>query len=209
MRRRQLREEVANAITHGAGLLLAVGAVPVLVTLGVLFGSARHVTGFLIYGLTLVVLYAASTLYHAIPLPKAKQRLRVFDHAAIYLLIAGTYTPVALIALEGLWGWGLLAAVWTMALCGVAFKLLFTGRFEGVSVAMYLGMGWLAVVAIGPIVEALPMAGLAWLVAGGVSYSAGVFFYRWKQLPYGHAVWHLFVLGGSVCHFVAIAGYVW
>jgi hemolysin III len=209
LQRRRFREEVASAVTHGAGLLLAVGEVPVLIALGVLYGSGVHVAAFSIYGASLVALYAASTLYHAFQTPRLKRLFRVVDHAAIYLLIAGTYTPVTLVSLDGLWGWGLFALVWTLAAVGCVFKLFCTGRFERTSTALYLGMGWAAVLAIGPLLDTLPAAAFGWLLAGGLAYSAGVAFYAWERLPYNHAVWHGFVLAGSVCHFVAIAGYVW
>jgi len=207
--RRRLREEVANAVTHGAGLLLAVGAVPVLIALGAVHGTGTHVVAYTVYGVSLVALYAASTLYHAFPWPRLKRILRAVDHAAIYLLIAGTYTPVALVALDGRWGWALFAVVWTLAAAGCVFKVFCTGRFERASTALYLGMGWLAVAALGPITAALPPPALGWLLAGGLAYSGGVVFFVWERLPYNHAVWHGFVLAGSACHYVAIAGYVW
>jgi hemolysin III len=206
---KSLREEVANAVTHGTGLVLSVGAAPVLVALGVIYGTALHVVAYAIYGATLVLLYAASTLYHAFQRPRVKQALRVLDHAAIYLLIAGTYTPVTLVSLEARWGLTLFGVVWALALAGCVFKVFFTGQFERTSTALYLAMGWVVVLAVGPVLEALPGAAFAWLLAGGLCYSGGVVFYAWERLPYNHAVWHLFVLAGSVCHFVAIAGYVW
>ena len=207
--RRTLREEIANVISHGVGLVLAVAAVPVLVALAALEGSALHVAGFGIYGLSLVSVYAASTAYHAARKPRLKRWLLVVDHAAIYLLIAGTYTPVLLLSVGGRLGFAMLALVWTLALGGVIFKLFFAGRYQRISLATYLGLGWLALFVIGPIVDAVPAAGVAWIIAGGVCYSAGVIFFAWERLPYNHAIWHGFVLAGSACHFAAIAGWTW
>jgi hemolysin III len=153
-------------------------------------------------------MYTASTLYHAIPLTRAKRVLRVFDHSLIYFLIAGSYTPFALITLRGPWGWGLLAFVWTLALAGVVFKIFATGRFEKLSLAIYLLMGWAALVAIEPLVEAMHPGGLALLAAGGLTYTGGVAFYVWQRLRYHHAIWHLFVLAGSVLHYLAVYLYV-
>lgn len=208
-RRQAIREEVACAITHGAGLLLAVAAVPVLITLAVLNGSMLHVTAFSLYGSTLVLLYAASTLYHAFREPRVKRVLRIVDHAAIYLLIAGTYTPVALVSLDGPISYALLGGIWTLAFIGIVFKAFFFGRFVRLSVVFYLAMGWMAVLVLEPVLAALPLAACLWLLAGGLFYTGGVVFFAWERLPYNHAVWHLFVLGGSICHFLAIARYVW
>jgi len=208
-RRLHWRQEAAAALTHGAGLLLFAAAVPVLITLAALNGTALHITAFSIYGGTLVLLYAASTLYHASRHPRTKHVLRVLDHAAIYLLIAGSYTPFALLSLDGWVSVVLLTAVWSLALVGCVFKLFFTGRFERLSLAIYLGMGWLAVVVAKPVMDALPLAALALLVAGGILYTAGVLFYAWQRLPYNHAIWHVFVLAASICHFAAIAWFAW
>lgn len=208
VQRRQLREDIASAATHGAGLLMAVAAVPVLIVLGALRGTPLHVASFTIYGASLVLVYATSTLYHATRRPRLKHLFRILDHAAIYLLIAGTYTPVTLISLEGPWGWTLLSLVWVLAVGGCIFKLFFVGQFQRLSTTLYLVMGWLAVVAIGPVVEAVPAAGLGWLVAGGLSYTVGVAFFVWERMPYNHAVWHLFVIAGSACHYVAMLLYV-
>ena len=207
--RRGFREEVANAVSHGVGLVLAVAAVAVLVALAALEGSALHVAGFGVYGASLVAAYAASTAYHAARRPQLKRWLRVVDHAAIYLLIAGTYTPVLLLGIGGRFGWTMLALVWTLALGGVVFKLFFAGRYRRVSLATYLGMGWLAAFVMGPLLEAMPAAGVVWIILGGLCYTGGVIFFTWERLPYNHAIWHGFVLAGSACHFAAIAGWTW
>jgi hemolysin III len=160
-----------------------------------------------VYGTTLVSLYAASTLYHAFRKPEIKRILRVLDHCAIYLLIAGTYTPFVLVGIGGGWGWTLFGTIWTMAAAGIAFKVFFTGRFAVLSTATYVCMGWLGVIAFKPLIESLTAGALVWLVFGGVLYTAGTLFYH-RRMPYSHALWHLFVLAGSVCHFVAISLYV-
>jgi hemolysin III len=198
-------EEVANALTHGLGVVASIAACAILVTLGALRGSAWHVVSSAIFGATLILLYTASTLYHCVRAERAKARLRVFDHCAIYLLIAGSYTPFTLVALRGGWGWSLFGVVWGLALAGVVFKLFFTGRFVRLSTAIYLGMGWLVLVAVVPMVQRLSAPTLAWLVAGGVAYTVGTVFYLSRRLPFAHAVWHVFVLGGSVCHAIAVA----
>jgi hemolysin III len=202
-----VREEAANVATHAAGLVASIVGVVVLVYLGVVRGEVLHVASAGLYGATLVALYAASTLYHAFREPGVKRVLRVLDHCAIYLLIAGTYTPFVLVGLGGGWGWALFGIVWAMAAAGIVFKVFATGRFAVASTAAYVAMGWLGVVAIGPLVRSLPGAALAWLLAGGVAYTAGTFFYH-RKIPYSHALWHVFVLAGSVCHFVAIGLYV-
>jgi len=197
-------EEIANSITHGVGLLGSLIAFPVLVISALSRGDALLVLGCSIFAVTLVALYAASTVYHALPQSRAKQVLRVVDHVAIYLLIAGTYTPFTLGILRGTWGWTLFAIVWGLAALGVLFKTVAGFRFPRLSTFLYLGMGWLAVVAFKPLAVALPGAGLAWLIAGGLLYTGGVIFYAQDYKRYHHTVWHLFVLGGSACHFLAI-----
>ena len=199
-----LREEVASAVTHGLGVLLSVGAGAVLITLAAQTADPWTIVGASVFVGTLVLLYGASTLYHAVPFERARARLRTADHCAIYGLIAGTYTPFLLGGLRGPWGWSLFAVVWGLAAVGIVFKLFYTGRFRVASTAIYVAMGWLVVVATGPLREALPGSTLAWLVAGGVAYTAGAGVYLARRLPYGHAVWHLFVLAGSVCHFAAV-----
>lgn len=197
-------EELAHSILHGVGIVLSIAGLTVLVALAALRGQAVHVATCAIYGTTLVLLYVASTLYHSIPLPRAKRVLRVLDHCAIYLLIAGTYTPFALVSLRGAWGWGLCAAVWALALAGVVFKSVATGRARIVSVLLYLVLGWAAVWVLEPLSRALPPRGLGLLLAGGVAYTVGIVFYAWRRLPYHHAIWHVFVLAGSILHFFAV-----
>ena len=196
-------EELANALTHGLGAVVAVAASAVLITLSAVFGEARHVAAASVFGASLVLLYTASTLYHSIPHQLAKARLKVFDHCAIYVLIAGTYTPFTLISLQGTWGTGLFIAIWSLAAAGIAFKLFFTGRFKVVSTALYVIMGWIVVIAIVPLSEAVSVAALSWLIAGGVAYTIGALCYLSRR-RYAHAVFHLFVLAGSVCHFAAV-----
>lgn len=203
MEARHHREELANALTHGIGAVLALGAGAVLITLSAVFGSTRHVVAASVYGAALLLLYVASTLYHAIRHPEAKRRLKVLDHCAIYVLIAATYTPFTLISLQGAWGWGLFATIWALAAAGVVFKLFHAGRFKRLSTALYVAMGWLVVVAIEPLAASLPGWVLTWLLAGGVAYTVGALFYL-ARLPYAHAIFHLFVIAGSICHFVAV-----
>ncbi|MGD0015805.1 MAG: hemolysin III family protein [Bryobacteraceae bacterium] len=201
-------EEIANSLTHGLGLVLSIAGLSVLVTFAALHGDAWTVVGCAVFGASLVLLYAASTLYHALRTPRVKQWLRVLDHGAIFLLIAGTYTPFLLVSLRGPWGWSLFGVIWVLAVAGIVLKLFFTGRFRLLSTLIYLFMGWLALAAFKPLVEVLPHGSLVMLLAGGVAYTAGTLFYMWKRLPYHHAVWHLFVLAGSVCHFFAVFGSV-
>lgn len=204
----QIRDEIANALTHGLGAAAALAGGAVLITLAAIHGDGWQLAGAIVFGITLLLLYTASTLYHAIQHPIAKGRLKVFDHCAIYLLIAGTYTPFTLIGLRGPWGWGLFAAIWTIALAGVVFKLFHTGRFPRLSTALYVAMGWLVVVAIKPMLASIDVWTLGWLLAGGVFYTLGTYFYHRESIPYAHAIWHLFVIAGSVCHFVAVAAQV-
>ena len=205
---RQRREELASALTHGLGATAALAAGAVLITLAALFGNAWQLGASIVFGITLLLLYLASTLYHAVSHPVTKGRLKVFDHCAIYLLIAGTYTPFTLTSLRGELGWQLFAAIWTLALAGVVFKLFYTGRFRGLSTAIYVAMGWLVVIAIGPVAAALDAWTLGWIIAGGVFYTLGTFFYMRDSIPYAHAIWHLFCIGGSVCHYVAVLAQV-
>jgi len=202
------REELANSLTHGLGAVLSVAGLVLLVVFAARHGDAWHVVSTAIFGTTLVLLYTASTLYHSLRGERLKQRLQKFDHAAIFLLIAGTYTPFVLVPLRGPWGWRLFGIVWGLAIVGVALKFWFAGRFKLVSTLIYIGMGWLVVIAIKPLMAALPAGGVKLLVAGGLCYTGGAVFYLWKRLPYHHAVWHLFVLGGSACHWAAVFCYV-
>ena len=202
-----IREELANALTHGFGLLLSVAGLVVLVAAASASG-VREIASCGIYGASLVTVYTTSTLYHSSTHDETKQRLRTFDHIAIFLLIAGTYTPFVLIALRGTWGWSLFAIVWTLAVLGVAFELTALRRFRSAMIALYIAMGWVGLIALKPLVAALPSAGLWLLFGGGVSYTFGVLFYVWRSLRYHHAVWHLFVLGGSVLQYLAVLWYV-
>ena len=202
---RRLRlEEIANAVTHGIGLLLSIAGFVVLLVFAILRGTASHIIACSIYGATLICLYAASTLYHAVISPRLKRVLKIFDHSAIYLLIAGTYTPFLLLNLRGAWGWSLFGVIWGLALAGILLKFWFVDHFEYLSTAMYVAMGWLVIVAAKPLLAHVPTVALLWLLAGGLFYSSGVVFYVWERLPYSHVVWHLFVLAGSTCHYFAV-----
>jgi hemolysin III len=202
------REEQTNALTHGLGVVLSAVGLVLMVVYSSLHGDAWHVTSSAIFGASLITLYTTSTLYHSVHSIELKHLLRKFDHAAIFLLIAGSYTPFLLVTLRGTWGWSLFGVVWSLAAVGIGLKFWFAGRFKIISTLIYLGMGWLVIVAIKPILLALPQAGLGWLIAGGACYSFGTIFYLAKRLPYHHAIWHLFVLGGSVCHWIAVFFYV-
>jgi hemolysin III len=207
-----LGEEIANSVTHGLGFAASIALAPLLVIAGVRSHDPWRVVAASIFAATLVMLYAASTLYHALhgrAVARGKAVFQRLDHAAIYLLIAGTYTPFLLVSLRGPWGWTLLAIVWTLAVLGVVLKSVFgTTRLAALSTGVYVGMGWLAVVAIRPLMQHVAPGGLWWLVAGGVCYTGGVVFFVWERLRYSHALWHLFVLAGSVCHTWAVLGYV-
>jgi hemolysin III len=206
--RKTLRYELANSATHGAGLALSVAGCALLVTLAALRGNAWHIVACSVYGATLVCLYAASTLYHSVRSRRLKRIFRVIDHSSIYLLIAGTYTPFTLVSLRGAWGWTLFGVVWGLTLAGILFKVWFVDRVPIVSTIVYVLMGWLVIIAVKPVLAMVPMAAIVWLAAGGLLYTAGVAFFAWQRLPYHHAIWHVFVLGGSVCHFVAVLYYV-
>lgn len=205
---RNLRfEERLNTASHGLGLILAIAGTPILVVGAVRQGGAADIVGSSVFGASMIVLYLASTLFHAAAAGPRKDRLRTFDHAAIYLLIAGTYTPFTLGVLGGPWGWVLFGLVWGAAAMGIAAKLVSGFRYPRLSTAMYVVMGWLVLIAIRPLLRNMPGAGVAWLVAGGALYTGGVAFYAASHRPYSHFVWHLFVLAGSVCHFFAVLGY--
>lgn len=195
-------EELANSLTHGIGTALSIAALVILVRYASLYGNTRLVVSFGVYGATLIILYLASTLYHGIVADKPKQVLRMLDHTAIYLLIAGSYTPVTLVFMRGVWGWSLFGAVWALAVLGILMEFCVAGiRLRILSVCLYILMGWLVVIAFGPMSRTLSPDLIRWLVTGGIVYTLGVIFYVLKKLPYHHAVWHLFVLGGSACHF--------
>lgn len=201
-------EEVASSITHGIGMGLGVAGLIVLVTLAGLAGDGWRVVSFSIYGATLVLLYLSSLLYHSVRTPRAKRFFRYFDHASIFLLIAGTYTPFTLISLRGWWGWALFALIWIMAIIGIVLTFVLMGRSRLLAGILYITMGWLVIVAVKPLLNAVPTGGVLWLLAGGLAYTFGVVFYLWKRLPFNHAIWHLFVLAGSICHFCAVYFYV-
>ena len=201
-------EEIANSITHGIGIVLAIAALGILTVFAGAYGDVRHVVSVSIYGTTLVLLYTASTLYHSIQNSHAKGILQVLDHSAIYLLIAGTYTPFTLVSLRGPWGWWLFGVIWGFAVLGVVFQLSLLRRWRAVSLCLYIGMGWVVVVAIKPLIVSVATGGIVFLVLGGLAYTAGILFYCWEKLKYHHAIWHLFVLAGSILHFFAVLFYV-
>ena len=201
-------EEIANAVSHGVGLLLAMIGALVLVVGAVQRGGVAEIAGASVFGATMVLAYLTSTLYHALPMNRAKRVFRILDHGAIYLLIAGTYTPFTLGPLRGALGWTLFGLVWGLAIVGVVFKAVGGVRFRKFSIGLYIAMGWLVIVAIEPLRLNVPMSGLSWLLAGGIAYTAGVAFFAPKHLRYSHFVWHLFVIAGSACHFAAVLWYV-
>ncbi len=200
-------EEIASSLSHALGIVLGIAGLAVLAAFATLHGGTSRIVSVSIYGATLILLFTASTLYHAVPNPRAKPILRVLDHSAIFLLIAGTYTPFALISLRGPWGWSLFAIVWTLAIIGIALELRHV-RNRVVAALLYLGMGWVGIVAIKPMLANIEPGGLWLLFAGGLCYTLGVPFYLWKRLPYNHALWHLFVLAGSVLQFFSVLLYV-
>ncbi|MFA5494287.1 MAG: hemolysin III family protein [Porticoccaceae bacterium] len=201
-------EELANSVSHGIGLLAALVASPFLYRRAVDSGDTTFVVGVSIFAATMVLLYLGSTLYHALPPGRAKRVFRIIEHSAIFLLIAGTYTPFTLGVLHGAWGWTLLGIVWSLALVGVALKAMNRMSHPVVSTGFYVLMGWTIVIAINPLYDRLPVAGLLWLLAGGLAYTAGVAFYATDaRLRYGHFVWHLFVMAGTVCHYLAVFRY--
>ena len=201
-------EEIANSISHGIGLVAALGATPFLVSHAVSRGQPGFVVGASVFAATMVLLYLASTLYHALPIGKVKRVFRVIEHSAIFFLIAGTYTPFTLGVLRGAWGWTLLGLVWGLAIAGAALKAFHRLSHPIVSTSFYLLMGWLILIAINPVYARVPTSGLLWLVAGGVAYTAGVaFFAAGSRLRYGHFVWHLFVMAGTACHYFAVLWY--
>ena len=201
------REEVANSISHGLGLLLALVALPVLVLAAIEVGNVRFLVGVSVFGGTMVLLYLASTLYHSISHEAAKQLFRVFDHTAIFLLIAGSYTPFSLGVLHGPWGWSLLAIVWTLAIIGITLKIRKRTRHSRMSIVLYVIMGWLAVVAVKPMVMLIPVPGILLILAGGLAYTGGLAFFAAQRIRYNHFIWHLFVIAGTTCHFFAVLWY--
>lgn len=201
-------EERLNIISHASGLICSICALYLLVQRALTFGDTRYLVSFGLFGVSLIVLYTASTLYHKTQNPQTRARLRVFDHAAIYMLIAGSYTPFALVVLKGLTGWIILTVIWLSAICGIVLKLFFTGRFKLLSTLTYLLMGWMAIFVVQPLVRNLSEEGLFWLAGGGLAYTIGAVLYSIKKLPMNHAVFHFFVLIGSACHFIAIFFYI-
>ena len=197
-------EEIAHSVTHGIGMLLAVPGLGILISRTATFCSARHIVSCTIYGAALIVLYSASTLYHGIRHPKAKKVLRIIDHSSIYLLIAGTYTPFTLVNLRGAWGWALFGVIWGFALLGIVLQFSPLRNFSYIRLILYITMGWAALAAIKPLAASVPRVALALIVAGGLLYTVGIFFYLWRRLPYHHAIWHVFVLSGSVLHYLAV-----
>ena len=202
------KEEVVNAITHGIGFLLSITALVFLIMFAVQNGSTWHVVTFTIYGVSMLLLYLSSTLVHSFPEGKLKDLFEIFDHSAIYLFIAGTYTPFTLIVINGALGWTLLGIVWGIAIAGIVFKSFFVKKFLYISTILYVVMGWLIVIGWNPLVNTLPTAGITLLVVGGLLYTIGAIFYVWRGFTFHHAVWHLFVLAGSVTHFFAILFYL-
>ena len=202
------KEEKLNVLSHGIGLVLSIVALVLLVVYSSLEGGPWHIVSFSIYGVSLIVLYSASTLYHYVQSPKLRHKLNIFDHASIYILIAGTYTPFTLVALNGWVGWTIFGVSWGLALIGVVLKLFFIGRFDKISTIAYVLMGWLIVFAIKPLVNNLPLEGLLWLLAGGIFYTVGAVLYSIKSIKYNHAIFHIFVLLGSFSHFMAVFFYV-
>jgi len=207
-RAQSLGEEIVNSISHGIGLLLAIAAIPILVVAASNRAGAAEITGVSIFGASMVLAYLSSALYHALPAGRAKRVMQLVDHAAIFLLIAGTYTPFTLGVLWGGWGWSLFGVVWGLALMGIVLKTCVGTRYQNLSVALYLAMGWLVVIAIQPLYLHVPAWGLFWLVAGGIAYTLGVvFFVLDEKIRYAHAIWHGFVLMGTCCHFFAVLWY--
>ena len=203
-----LAEEIAHAATHGVGVLLSIAGLTWMLYVSATIADPWRIVASAVYGTSLIALFLASTLYHALYATRARALFRVLDHCAIYLLIAGTYTPFLLVSMRGGVGWWLFGAIWTLATAGIITKLWFRDRFPRLSLAGYLAMGWLVLLATPQVVEAVGSGGMAWLIAGGLSYSLGAAFYAAKRIPYHHAIWHLFVLAGGGCHFLAVALYV-
>ncbi len=200
-------EEIANGVSHGVGLLAAVAVSPVLIVSAVQRDSSAGIVGASVFAFTMVLLYLTSTLYHILARNKAKRVLRILDHGAVFLLIAGTYTPFTLGVLRGAWGWTLFGLVWGIAVVGVLLKSIGGVRYQRLSTILYLAMGWLIIIAVKPLWLNMPSRGLFWLAAGGVAYTAGVGFYAAKRIRYAHFVWHLFVMAGTACHFIAVLRY--
>jgi len=206
--RQNITEEVFNSITHGIGVLLSIAALVLLIMKASKTHDGWQITSSVIYGITLIILYLASTLFHSLMFTRARNFFNFLDHSAIYLLIAGTYTPFTLITLRGPLGWTLFGIIWGLTIIGIVYKLFFLNKWRAFSTALYLAMGWIGVIAIRSFLRDIPPGGLYFLLAGGLFYTIGVIFYIWQRIPYFHIIWHLFVLGGSICHFFAILIYI-
>ncbi|WP_240377419.1 PAQR family membrane homeostasis protein TrhA [Bacillus piscicola] len=202
------KEEIANAATHAVGIVLSVAALSLMIVFASLYASPLHIVSMSIYGGTMLLLYISSTLLHTLKAGKAKDLFEIFDHASIYLFIAGSYTPILFHVLDGSLTWSLLGVVWGLAVTGIVFKAFFVKKFRFLSTVFYLLMGWVIVFAWQPLTEGLPAGGLAFLIGGGLLYSVGTIFYMWRHFPYHHAVWHLFVLGGTILHFFLVFLYI-
>ena len=203
-----LSEEKINIITHAIGLLLSIAALVLLIIHASSNGTARHIVSFTIFGASMILLYSASTLYHYSQTPNLRRKLNILDHASIYVLIAGTYTPFTLVTLKGALGWTIFGITWGIALAGVFLKLFYTGKYDKISTIAYVAMGWIIIFAVKPLIENLPLNGLYWLLAGGVFYTIGAILYSIKKIKFNHAIFHVFVLLGSFSHFMAIYFYV-
>lgn len=204
-----LKEEVANAITHGIGVGIAIAALVILVVYSALLGDTWKVVSFSIYGATMILLFLSSTLYHSFPQPTLKRFFRILDHSSIFLLIAGTYTPVTIGAMRGGWGWTLFGIIWGLTLIGICLKIFAMSKLKWVSIVVYLMMGWIIIIAIKPLVQVVSREFLIWIAIGGLAYSLGIIFYTARKLPFHHAIWHLFVLAGSISHFFAMLSLIY
>ena len=202
--KQSLKEEVANAITHGIGVGLAIAALVILVVFAARISDTWKVVSFSIYGATMIILFLSSTLYHSFPQPYLKRFFRILDHSSIFLLIAGTYTPVTIGSMRGGWGWALFGVIWGLTIVGIILKIFAMSKLKWLSIVVYLMMGWIILIAIKPLVAVVTSRFLIWILAGGLAYSLGIIFYVARKLPFHHAVWHLFVLAGSICHFFAM-----
>ncbi len=201
-------EEKLNVITHAIGLVLSIVALVLLIIHANKYGTARHIVSFTIFGASLILLYSASTIYHYSQKPELRKKLNIVDHSAIYILIAGTYTPFTLVTLKGPLGWTIFGITWGIAIIGIIFKLFYTGRFDKISTSAYVAMGWIMIIAVKPLISNLPINGLYWLLAGGIFYTIGAILFSIRKIPYNHAIFHVFVLLGSFSHFMAIYFYV-
>jgi len=200
-------EEIANTVSHGIGLALAIIATPILIIAASRSGTAWNIVGVAVFAASMITLYFASTLYHALRHERAKRFFRMLDHGAIFLLIAGTYTPFTLGILRGPWGWTLFGLIWGLAIVGLTMKAVFGARYSWLSVVLYLTMGWLVVIAAPEVLHRVPLSGLAWIIAGGIAYTGGIGFYAAHRVRYAHFAWHLFVIAGTFCHFFAVLWY--